>query len=90
MNQTNVGILPARPAMKPCYLALSSDVLLGSGAAAHTTSRRWRILSIDSRTELHAGKLVTNADDPLAIVRDKAQALAREQGYEPQSYILES
>ena len=82
-------VLPAIATMKPCYLALSSDVQVGSGASAHTTSRRWRILSLDRR-ELHVGNLVTNADDPLAVVRDKAKALAFEHGYNPQSFILES
>ena len=90
MNPIDSAALPVKTTMKPCYLALSSDVQIGANASFGTTNRRWRILSLDNRLELYVGDLVTNADDPLVVVRDKAKALAMEHGYDPQSFILES
>jgi len=76
--------------MKPCCLALSSSILLGTAEAAHKITRRWRALSLDTQTELVAGELETNCDDPLAVVRDKAAAAVRSHGLEPQRFILEN
>ncbi len=77
--------------MRPCCLAISSESAFGTGEAAHTMTRRWRILAIeDPTTELMAGDLVTNMDDPLAVVREKAASAARSLGFEPQQFILEN
>jgi hypothetical protein len=76
-------------AMKPCYLAISTNLTLGLGDAAHTTKRKFRLLSPDDQSEMFSGDLVTNADDPLLIVRDKAALTARQHGFEPQRYIME-
>ncbi|OWY71185.1 hypothetical protein B7486_11325 [cyanobacterium TDX16] len=76
-------------AVQPCCLAISSDMILGVGAAADMSTRRWRALSIDDRKVLTSGELTTNMDDPLAVVRDKAVSAARSLGFEPQQFILE-
>lgn len=76
--------------MRPCCLAISSESAFGTGEASHTMTRRWRVLSIENpSTELMAGELVTNMDDPLAVVRDKAASAARSMGFDPQQFILE-
>jgi len=71
-------------------MAVSAETVLGSGDRSHTATRNWRTLTIDRNDQLATGRFVTNAGDPLAIVRDKAVAAAREQGYEPLKFILES
>lgn len=75
--------------LQPCCLAISSDMTLGIGDAAHTTKRQWRALSIDDHKVLTSGELTANMDDPLAVVRDKAVSAARDLGFEPQQFILE-
>ena len=75
--------------LQPCCLAISSDMTLGIGDAAHTSTRRWRALSIEDHKVLTTGELVANMDDPLAIVRDKAVLAARDMGFDPQQFILE-
>lgn len=76
--------------MQPCCLAVSTNVTLGAVNQPHTATRRWRALCLDNQTELVAGELVTNCDDPLAVIRDKAAAQARARGLEPQRFMLES
>lgn len=76
--------------MQPCCMAVSAETVLGSGDQSHTATRRWRALTLDRHDQLAAGEFVTNDGEALAIVRDKATAAAREQGYEPLKFILES
>lgn len=87
MNEPNPEPRIAR--MKPCCMAVSVNVTLGSGRTAHLAYRRWRALSLDDRAQLAAGEITTNADDALGIVRDKVTSVAHEFGYEPQQFILE-
>lgn len=75
--------------MLPCCLAISQDTAFGTGDASHTLRRRWRALAIDDHHELTSGELVTNMDDPLMVVRDKAMLAARSLGYEPQQFVLD-
>jgi len=88
--ETDQAQVPRSAKMQPCCMAVSSEVSLGFGNESHLAFRRWRALSLDNQAQLAVGRLVTNADDPLAIVRDKAIATIRKQGYEPQRFILEN
>lgn len=76
--------------MQPCCMAVSAETILGSGDSSQTAKRRWRALTLDRHNQFATGQFVTNNGDALAIVRDKATAAAREQGYEPLTFILES
>lgn len=73
----------------PCYLAVSNDVSLSGAEAPLMATRRWRVLALDTRAELTAGRIETGLDDPLVVIRDKAQEAARAAGFEPQRFILE-
>ena len=44
MNQTNVNVSPAKVAMKPCYLAMSSDVIRTPPLDRPASTRRFRNL----------------------------------------------
>lgn len=74
--------------MKPCCLALVDNDLRSMAADAET--RRWRVLSLEDRSELASGAIKAGMDESLAIVRDKAATAARAIGYEPQEYVLEA
>jgi hypothetical protein len=76
--------------MQPCCMAVSAETMLVSGDLSHRATRRWRALTLDRQDQLATGQFITNAGDALAIVRDKATEVAREQGYEPLKFILES
>ncbi len=76
--------------MQPCCMAVSAETMSSSGDRSQTAMRRWRALTLDRHAQLGTGQFATNDGDALAIVRDKAAAAAREQGYEPLKFILES
>ena len=74
--------------MKPCCLAISADAAPGVGDQAFT--RKWRVLSLDDRSELASGMVDAGSDDLLMIIREKAAMAVRGIGFEPQQFILEN
>lgn len=73
---------------KPCCLAVSAVPDL-SRLDATGDVRTWKALSLDRRSVLGTGEVRLDGMEPLAVVRDRAAAAARECGFDPTQFILE-